>query len=261
MKYNDITKPIGLIDFCSEITSVCDKAHIYKNCGLKPDHLIVPMDSGCGRTTILEYMTDMYKQYGILNFSGGLDDYIEVTFDGTPQQLRQVFADIDSAAVYSNFYSNIVGMDISNIAPHINETQFADFLINIKKVCDHACVVFFVHFVPNRNEERLIEKLCDSIENIRRLNIEPYTNDEICSLVMKKIDEHGISIDHKQTFRSVLSDIVTEFSVLSVKDAILVADTLVHYADFSGFTPVVDENNLKTMIASWQNDVKRRDAK
>ena len=78
------------------------EAFVDKQCGLRPNHYIIPLDPGSGRTTLVEYMTDKYKEAGVLSFNSGLDDYIEVAFDGSLQQLKQAFAAIDSAAVYTN---------------------------------------------------------------------------------------------------------------------------------------------------------------
>ena len=78
MKRYDITKPIGLATPCKEIESTCSNAHMYKRCGLRPKHYIIPLDSGSGRTTLVEYMTDKYKEAGVLSFTSGLDDYIEI---------------------------------------------------------------------------------------------------------------------------------------------------------------------------------------
>ena len=138
MKHYDITKPIGLATPCKEIESTCSNAHMYKRCGLRPKHYIIPLDSGSGRTTLVEYMTDKYKEAGVLSFSSGLDDYIEIAFDGSLQQLKQAFAAIDSAAVYTNEYCNIIGMDISGISAHLGETQLSEFMRNCKRVCEHA---------------------------------------------------------------------------------------------------------------------------
>ena len=192
-----------------------------------------------------------------MSFSSGLDDYIEIVFDGTLQQLKQAFAAIDSAAVYTNEYCNIIGMDISGISSHLGETQLTEFMKNCKRVCEHACVVFFVHTTPNRNEEKLLEKLCETVDNIKRLEVEPYTRDDMCALIIKTIAQHGIEINHETVFHAVLSDMISEFGITNVKDAISTADTLVHFADFSGFVPAVDENSLKSMITSWHNDAER----
>ena len=72
MKHYDITKPIGLATPCKEIESTCNNAHMYKRCGLRPKHYIIPLDPGSGRTTLVEYMTDKYKEAGALSFTSGL---------------------------------------------------------------------------------------------------------------------------------------------------------------------------------------------
>lgn len=261
MKHYDITKPIGLNTPCMEIEATCSRAHMYKRCGLRPKHYIVPLDAGFGRTTLIEYMTDKYKEAGVMDFGSGFDEYIEVSFDGTLSQLKHVFANIDSAAVYTNEYCNIIGMDISNIASHLGETQFTIFMKNCKRVCEYACVIFFVHSIPSRNEEKLIDKICEEIDNIKRLEVEPYASDDLCALITKAVAEHGIEIKHESAFCAMLSDTVAKFCIDNVKEAINMADELVYYADFSGFTPVIDENSLKSMITSWHNDTERSERK
>ena len=113
----------------------------------------------------------------------------------------------------------------------------------------------------NRNEEKLLEKLCETVDNIKRLDVEPYTKEDICALIIKTVEEHGIEIKHEIVFRAVLADMVSEFCIASVKDAITTADALVHFADFSDFTPTVDESSLKSMITGWHNDAERSEVK
>lgn len=261
MKHYDIIKPIGLEIPCKEIENTCNNASLYKRCGIRPKHYIIPLNSGSGRTTLIEYMTDKYKQEGVLGFTSGLDDYIEISFDGTLQQLRQAFAEIDSAAVYTNEYCNIVGMDISCISAHLGETQFSEFIKNCKRVCEHACVIFFVHEVPDRNEEKLLEKLCDAVDNIKRLKVGPYTKEDICALIVKFIEECGIEIKHEKIFLDVLSDMVSKFGIKDVKNAKISANEIVRFADFSGFSPTLDEDSLKAMITGWHNNIQRSELK
>ena len=252
MKQYSITKPVGLTSLCQEIETVCQKAHIYRRCGIKPSHLLIPLDPGCGRTTFIQYMADMYKKHGVLEFGGGLDDVIEITLSGTLPQLKQAFAAIDAAAVYTNTYSSIVAIDISSIGFHLNETQCSELLARGKKVCAHALAAFFVHSIPSRNEQRLMEKLCKTIENIKRLHVEPYTRNDICELILRQIKDRGIQIKHEKAFLSALQDMVTELCISTVKEAVLVANGLVHYADFSSFVPTADENSLKMLAETWQ---------
>lgn len=261
MKRYDIARPIGLATPCSEIERTCSNAHLYKRCGLRPKHYIIPLDAGSGRTTLLEYMAVRYKAAGVLRFTSGLDDYIEITLDGSLQQLRQAFAAIDSAAVYTNDYCSMIGMDISGIAAHLGETQLSEFMKHCRRVCEHACVVFFVHTAPSRNEEKLLEKLCETVDNIKRLEVEPYSKEDLCDLIVKMAREHGIRIRHEPIFRAALAAMVSDFRIAGVKDAIAAADALVHFADFTGFTPAVDEDSLKSMITSWHNAPERSEVK
>ena len=41
---------LGLEAACAEIERVCSQAPLYKRCGLRPPHLILPLDSGSGRS-------------------------------------------------------------------------------------------------------------------------------------------------------------------------------------------------------------------
>ena len=261
MKHYEITKPIGLSTPCAEIEKACRSAHVYRRCGLKPHHFIIPLNAGNGRTTFIEYMVDMYKEAGVLDFISGLDDYIEITLDGSLQQLKQAFAEIDSAAVYTNEYCNIIGLDISGIASHMGETQFTEFLRNVKKICDHACVVFFVNAFPTRNEERLLEKLCEFVENIKRLSVEPYTKEDICDLIEKFLEDHGTRIREEERFRKELLGMVTSLDFSSVKEAASAVEELIFYADFSGFVPVVDARSIALLTKSRKEGKVRRDVK
>ena len=261
MKHYEITKPIGLRTPCEEIEKACEAAHVYRRCGLRPRHYIVPLNSGNGRTTLIEYMADMYKESGVLDFISGLDDYIEITLDGSLQQLKQAFAEIDAAAVYTNEYCNIIGLDISGIASHQGETQFTEFLRNVKRICDHACVVFFVSALPSRNEERLLEKLCETVENIKRLSVEPYTQEDICDLIVKFLEDHGTRVSGEELFLRRLQEAVASLDITCVKGASSVVEELIFYADFSGFVPVVSAGSLKLLMESRSNGKVRRDVK
>lgn len=244
MKKHEIIRPIGLNALCMEIMNTCDNAKQYGPCGRIPNHLIIPLDSGNGRTTILEYMTRMYKSSGVMRFSSGRDDFIEVVFDGSPQQLKQAFSMIDSAAEYTNAYENIVGMDISGIAPHLGEVQWTDFQRSIARICKSACVVFFVKQEPSSAEERLLNRLQKTVKKVKRINFEPYTVEDYCDLVIKGLRSYGITVIGDKGVRSILHKVITN-NITNVKEALEIADMLVQYADFSGFRPTIN----KTMMS------------
>lgn len=259
-----ITRPIGLESPCTEIESVCGNAHLYSRCGKNPMHYIVPLDSGAGRTTLVEFLTDMYKAYGILGFTSGLDDYIEVTLDGSStNKIVQGFATFKEAAIYDNSYRNVAAVVISDVAKYINGPQLQEFLKECKALCDTACVIFFVNSEMSANEEKLVEKLIQHIgkSKIKRIDVEPYTVDDLCALAEKAVTERGIEINHYKVFHAALLDVVSTFHIRTVKDAVNLADDLLHYADFSKFIPTVDDKAVSALAAAWQAEKERRESK
>lgn len=261
MKRHEITKPIGLTNLCEEVENICENACVYK-CGLRPKHLIVPLSSGSGRTTFVEYMTDMYKEHGIFDFSGSLDDYIEVTIDGTSSRsIAQAFASF--RAVYRNDYSNVAAINVEDMAKYLSAPQFADFMKHVKELCRNAYVVFFVSSNPTPNEEKLITKLVEGIgeKKIHRAVIEKYTAEDICCLTEKIVGEHGVSIEHYQMFHATLMDLIQNYAILEVKDAVETAEELIHFADFSGFTPTVSDKSLTLLAGCWNKKSERSEIK
>lgn len=264
MSRYEITRPIGLNSPCTEIESVCGNAHLYSRCGKKPMHLIVPLDSGAGRTTLVEYLTDMYKAYGILGFTSGLDDYIEVTVDGSStSKIVQSYAAFKEAAIYDNSYREVAAVAISDVAKNLNGPQLPEFLKEAKALCDTACVVFFVNSEMSANEEKLVEKLIQHIgkSKIKRIDVEPYTVDDLCALAEKAVTERGIEINHYKVFHAALLDVVSTFHIRTVKDAVNLADDLLHYADFSKFIPTVDDKAVSALAAAWQAEKERSESK
>ena len=261
MKYKEVTRPVGLRALCEEVEHVCSEAAIYNRCGLRPHHLLVPLDPGCGRTTFVTYMTDMYKAAGVLEFASGPDDFLEIEFDGTLPQLRQAFAEVESAAVYTNEYCNIVSIDFAAIASHLGETQCTEFLKGCRKICETACVIFFVPTAPSRNEEKLTARLCETIKDIRRIEAEPYTREDLCELVCRNIEDHGVMITERETFAEELTEASEQLEISTVSDAAAAAETLIRYADFSGFIPFVNKKSLRAMVSDRCAESERRETK
>lgn len=264
MRCYDIPRPIGLESPCAEIESVCANAHLYKRCGKKPMHLIVPLDSGNGRTTLIEFLTDMYKKHGILSFTSGLDDYVEVTLDGSStNKIVQAFSSIQEAAIYDNFYRNVAAVIISDVAKYINGPQLQEFLKESKALCDNACVIFFVNSEMTANEEKLVDKLIEHIgkRQIKRIDVAPYSVADLCAVAEKAVTEHGVEIKHYAAFHAALLDVVSTFQIHSVRDVLNLVDNLIEYADFSLFTPAVDDKALSALASAWQEEKERSERK
>lgn len=248
MKCCNIEKPVGLHEVCEAVENVIKNAQVYKKCGLKPNHLLVNLDSGSGRTTLVEYIKNMFKATNVLGFKSGIDDYIEFEFDGTLQQMRTVFSEIDSAAVYANEFKDLIAIGISEVANHLNEVQYTEFIAKMKSVCEQALVIFFVHSTPSKNEERLIEKITNNIKNVEKVYVSKYTSEELACITEKAINEHGVDIEDYDEFHNLLTDVVELYKVSCVNDAVVLANTLIKLADFSSFIPHITNKELETII-------------
>ena len=167
MKEYIIERPIGLTSLCEEVDRICQKAEAYRH-GARLRHLIVQMDRGNGRTTYLEYLTEMFKKHKILDFTCSRDDYLELDLDASsPSGVAYMFSAIDEAAVYDNEYSNVVGIDVSDMARHLGTLQDRIFITGVKKLCKTAFVVFFIGSSPTGDEEKLIEGIIKAVGSDR----------------------------------------------------------------------------------------------
>lgn len=253
MKNTKIQKPIGFYELCSVIEEVCKKAQIYKR--IKPPHLIIELDSGCGRTTCVQYIADMYREHGVLTFTSGLDDFLEITVDGSsPQKIRDGFAAFSSAAVYENDYSGIAALDITDMANYLNSTQLNEFLNRIIHLCGTAVCVFFVSSRPSPKEEQLIGKLLARIDRVKRISYEALCVEDACRLLEKVMGEYGVVFEDHQFCFSTLSHVVEERNIDNVKNVKAFANELLHYADYSRHTPTIDEKSLSRLVETkYQN--------
>ena len=73
--------PIGLESIRQEVETVCARARIYQKLEIRPNSLIVPLEAGNGRTMLLEYVADMYQAFGVMDFFGSPDPYLEISLD------------------------------------------------------------------------------------------------------------------------------------------------------------------------------------
>lgn len=248
MRYS-IKIPVGNSCFCGSVREVCEKAQAYKRGGVRPAHFIVDLDSGEGRTTLVEFMADCYDSYGIINSAGHLDEYVEVSLgDGTPEDVRRVFGEIESAAVYSNRYTGVVAIDVCGLACHIHEKQVEEFITGINEVCKNACVIFFLHSEPGRNEERLAEKICERIGNIKHIGFEPYTKGELCEIILGIVTDRGIEVCRREGVTAVLMSLIDSLGIGTASETIPVANELTLEVDYySEQVPYIDETVVKNV--------------
>ena len=243
----EVPRPVGLTEACQAVEAVCANARLYRMGCKKPANLILPLDPGNGRTTLTEFVTDMYKTHNILGFTSGLDDYVEVTVDGSStDKIARSFASFQAAAIYENEYRNVAAVDISDVAKYLTGPQLPAFLREAEKLCQTACVLFFVSGDPTPNEEKLVDKLVSHIgqRNIRYIPLSPYTCQDICELTIRSLGDRGISLEEEDSFREGLTALVEKLGLSTARDALDLAEDMLPYAEFLPFSAILTQDAL-----------------
>lgn len=253
MTINNIQPPIGLQAAVVGVQKIVEQAPTFYQCGLQPPHFIIPLDAGNGQTILTEYIAASYANAGVRSF-GGLDLFLEYSLNGSLDQMKKVFADIRSCAVYTNEYEGVVAMDIARLADHINETQIDLFIHEIAKLSASATFIFYIPSTMSRNMAALIAMLHETLDDVELLRIKPYSTEELAQLVKRFITEAGIMLeDTSQTDQALMNAVVSEH-IANIKTAKRFSHVLIKRADFSGFLPrlctadIQGENNVKQEV-------------
>jgi len=244
--------PVGTAELIEVLSDVCRNRDSFRQCGLTPPHYIVTLDAGNGQTTLVRYITDTMFSNQIRRF-GGLDQYLEYKLDGSLDNIKQMFSDIQACAVYTNDYEGVIAIDICALAPHVNE-QGEFFVSEISKYSKNATLIFFVGNQPSRGTLQLVEKLKNAISGIKFINMQPYSTIELTEIALREIDERGVLMEDSCEFRDLLKDIVEINQCKIVKDITRLAEKIIKEADFSEYLPKLTSERLKLFL---QTDKKR----
>ena len=227
---NDPIRPIGLDEPVQQVHQVCAEAPIYQH-GTKLPLYMITLDAGSGRTTLLEYMADLFKAHKVLPFDSCLDDCVEITLDGTSAQLKRAAQTLAEAAVYTNDYDGVAGIDLSALP----QSLYPELFPLLKKLCCHACVVLFFSAQPGKGEERMMEKLKEDFPHIKRFDPAPYTHEQLAQMAQRQLEQRGMTVLAPSQVRTRLE----ELELADVPEMLACVDALVRRADYSKPTPVV----------------------
>ena len=237
--------PVGTEEVFSVLDEVCANSAAHKHCGIAPPHFVINLDAGNGQTTITRFITETLLKNDIRHF-GGMDPFIEYTLDGTMSQLKQVFCDIHTCAVYTNSYEGVVAIDITALSKYANEAQAELFLEEIKKVSQTATMILYTGGNPSRGVVSIIEKLKTTVRNVSIIYLDTYTPDELACIAERLLDEYGVSVDVSDEFHNALREIVTLEACQTVKDTMAVTEKAVKMADFTSYMPTLSTQQLKS---------------
>ena len=233
-----ITKPVGHNSICKYIDEYIP-------------HMVIPLSKHSGRTTLIKYLRDKYKQSGILPFDSGLEDYLEIEFDGSLSQLKQSFTKINSEAIYKNHYTGIISFDISMLSQYINDIQGDTFFKEIKIIAQYANCVFFTNEFPSKSEERLTKGIISVLggSNVVIFDSDPYSCGELASIMINRMRELGIELKSERNVLALLKSAIPVYEINDLQQAIIATDTIIRNIDYTDSMPIIDEHNIKKILS------------
>ena len=248
MKNEFSAAPVGAEEVVSVLAEVCANGAAHKHCGIAPPHFVINLDAGNGQTTITRFIAETLSKNEIRHF-GGMDLFLEYMLDGTMPQLKQIFGDIRTCAVYTNSFEGVIAIDITALSKYANEAQAEFFLEEIKKVCRTATVILYTGGTPSRGVLSVVEKLKAAVRNVSIIHLNTYTPDELARIAERLLDEYGVSVDVSDEFHNALCEVVTLEACQTVKDTVAVTERAVKMADFSGYMPTLSTKQLKSAFS------------
>lgn len=185
-----------------------------------------------------------------------LDEYLEYKTDGTLPNVKWIFSDIDNNAIYDNDYKGVISIDIAGMVSVQNEYQMKYFEEHLAEVAEIATIVIYCPTLLGKKGEILIIHLCKVIGNANLIDYVEYTSGDFSEMIVQNIVERGIKVLDRDKMIKVLSDIVTHKEIKRVKDAVMLAEKFVFYADYSNDVPTLDFGKAKDFKNNYCKEMK-----
>jgi len=152
------------------VTAVCSYKETDKTKS-NPVHLLIPLDSGNGRTSITQTITEQYHDYKAINFSSR-DLYLEFKLNGTVTNIYETDIAIQECAEYCNQFHGVVAMDIDALLPHLHDTagsKFFDLILKIKSHC--TLIIYTPSHCPQKQIDLMAAKIGVSLQPVPAVKI------------------------------------------------------------------------------------------
>lgn len=254
----NITKPIGMDKVCSKVEEICANPQPYKIVGIKPPHFAVGLDSGNGRTMLLEYISDMYKDSKAIDFTGGIDDYVEIALDGSLAQLNSSIELVKHSADYTNgAFAGVVGIDATKLAGHQNETQSKEFESFIEDLSESAVIILFTPTNMTASEVKYTEKIKSKLDDIICFGDFIYTDKDYVGIMLRSFENSGVEFKFTDSVIDSLVNTVNDFGIDSVPKAIKLARNLIINADYSDDVPSISDKQISDYCKSALTNKRR----
>lgn len=231
-------KLVGLDELKNQLSEITRKVDVFRKGGAKVPNVVMNLAHENGQSIVAEYFTSVLYDNRLRSFHG-LDSLLEYRLDGSLKQIKQIFEDISSNAVYTNEYEGVVAIDISTLSEYINEFQVDYFVEKIGSVSQSATVIIYYDDSLGKRMQLIKERIVEAMGNCIDVSVAPYSVKDYSEIVVQNIMERGIEVDTDE-MEDILCKVVNTYHVTSAKQAVAVAEDLVFCADYSSYTPRID---------------------
>lgn len=240
---------VGLEKLKDQMSKIESRGDAYRKGKAQLPHIVMNLTHDNGQSTTADYITTVFHENTLRKFCG-LDHLLEYSLDGSLLQIKQVFEDIDSNAVYTNEYEGVVAVDISALSEVANEFQTDYFIEHIREVAKNATVIIYYDDSLGRKMQLVKDRVVQAIGNFVDVPVAPYSRKEYARIVIQDIRQRGIEIDEEEDLEKILCRAFEACPVNSAKEAVAVAQELVFCADYSGLTPRMDAKSVGELLGS-----------
>ena len=241
MENVSLRAPVGMDELISVLEEMNDMRDGYRRAS--PTSFIIPLNAGNGQTTVTRYIAETLQKSRIQRF-GGLDLFLEYRLDGTLDQMKWVFSNINVNAVYTNKYEGVISFDITGLSAYSNGKQVDYFISEVKELSATSAMVFFIGETPSNGMLSIVNRLQDSIRSTKMIHTRSYTQEDLASIIEMELEDRGIRLEPVDSFHDLMCDVIRQNQVENVQDALIIIDDALLVTDYSDTIPVFD-------ISAW----------
>ena len=230
MGLNDILCPVGMEAVEMILQNEKYKLQNMKFCEVKTPHFLVYLDQQNGRTTLSEYITEVYVKEKFRLFSKR-DTLLEYELDGSVRQLNEIYADLKYRySGYMNKYNGVVAISLEGLLrKNPREAEIPLFIKLMKEMKDD---VTFVFFAPQNNTKsaELFSKIEKELVFVEKFTLSSYTVSQLSEIVKRVIEDKSVEIVGLET-KYVIENLIMEEGITTAKAASFLGERLVKYAN------------------------------
>ena len=165
--------------------------------GLRPAPIILPLDRGEGRSSILNYAAKAYSAAGAVPLTGSREAFIECSAEPgfTAESLQN---EVDNAGIYCR-YNGVLGCDFSSMVKYLDDPEETRKVFDImKSLSRHTFLIVFTAEQAIGREEKMVSALCKAFPSVVRLAPYSYTADDLALIMASELTKYQVEIPMQQ---------------------------------------------------------------